>query len=396
MPDGLPTKNQTTIRCSMQSVQIGPLNRHLENSIVVGFNCQRLLPAKVTPLPAKNVSFGVPANGACLHSPAIRHFREIKMPVLYLTEADVDDLLTMPVAVDAMHQGFTQLAQQRAENVPRQRARAKGFVLHSMSATAEYLGLGGWKQYTTTSHGAKFLVGLYELATGELLTLIEANRLGQMRTGAVTGLAIQQLATTDARTAGILGSGWQAESQLEAACVVRPIERAVVFSPNPEHRMTFAAEMSRRLAIEVTAVDTPRQAVDEMPIVITATTSTAPVFEGSWIAPGALICAVGSNWLRKTEIDTTTISRAKHVVCDDVACCQHEAGDFREALDQGLFEWDQARALAEVVAAATPTRQDNSDIIVFKSVGMALEDVALGGQLLDRAQQERKGITLPF
>ena len=127
-----------------------------------------------------------------------------------------------------------------------------------------------------------------------------------------------------------------------------------------------------------------------------ATTSADPVFEGSWIEPGALICAVGSNWLRKTEIDTTTVSRARIVVCDDIACCQHEAGDFREALDQGLFEWDRARALAEVVAAATPTRQNDSDIIVFKSVGMALEDVALGGQLLDRAQQEHKGIALPF
>lgn len=318
------------------------------------------------------------------------------MPVLYLTESDVEDLLTMPVAVEAMQQGFAQLAQQRAENVPRQRASAKGFVLHSMSATAEYLGLGGWKQYTTTSHGAKFLVGLYALATGELLALIEANRLGQMRTGAVTGLAIQQLAITDARTAGILGSGWQAESQLEAACVARPIERAVVFSPNPQHRQDFAAKMSRRLAIEVIAVDTPGQAIDAMPIVITATTSNVPVFEGSWLAPGALICAVGSNWLRKTEIDTTTLSRAALVVCDDVACCQHEAGDFREALDQGLFQWSQARALAEVVAEPTPARQDDSDVIVFKSVGMALEDVALGGRLLDQAQQERKGIALPF
>ena len=318
------------------------------------------------------------------------------MAVLYLTESDVENLLTMPVAVEAMQQGFTQLSQGRAENVPRQRARAQGFVLHSMSATAEYLGLGGWKQYTTTSHGAKFLVGLYSLETGKLLALIEANRLGQMRTGAVTGLAVQQLAATEASTVGILGSGWQAESQLEAACVARQIERAFVFSPNPQHRQEFAEKMSRRLGIEVTAVDAPRQAVEQIPIVITATTSNVPVFEGAWLTTQTLVCAVGSNWLQKTEIDTTTLTRAALVVCDDVACCQHEAGDFGEALEQGLFQWEQARSLAEVVVDSTPARRDDSDIIVFKSVGMALEDVALGGQLLDRAQQERRGVQLPF
>ena len=322
--------------------------------------------------------------------------REKNMPVIFLSEADVERLLDMPVAIAAMQRAFSELAQQRAENVPRQRAQAEGFVLHSMSATAQYLGLGGWKQYTTTAHGAKFLVGLYRLATGELVALVEANRLGQLRTGAVTGLAIQQLATADARRVGILGSGWQAESQLEAASVARPIERAFVFSRQPQRRAAFAEKMTNRLSIEVTAVDLPQQAVEGLPIVITATTSSSPVLDGNWLADGALLCAVGSNWMHKAEVDTGAIQRATTIVCDDLSCCQQEAGDFRESLERGLFQWSQATPLARIVADSAPPRRDGREIIFFKSVGMAIEDVALGGRLLERSEQEQAGQSLPF
>ncbi len=147
------------------------------------------------------------------------------MSVLLLRETDVEQLLDMSMTIDVMAEAFRQLAEGHAENVPRRRAQASGIVLHSMSAAAGYLGMLGWKQYTTTRSGARFHVGLYDQESGELIALIEADRLGQMRTGAVTGLAASLLASSDAQEVGLFGSGWQAESQLAAVATARPYAR---------------------------------------------------------------------------------------------------------------------------------------------------------------------------
>lgn len=311
------------------------------------------------------------------------------MPLLLLTENDVSRLLKMPEAIEVMEEAFGQLAAGLAMNVPRERARAPGIVLHSMSAAAEYLGLVGWKQYTTTARGARFHVGLYDQDSGELVALIEANRLGQMRTGAVSGLAAKYLAVPTARAVGLFGSGWQAESQLAAIHAVCPLERAWVYSRDATRREKFAARMSAELRLEVLPAEEPRQAVAGLPIVVTATTSRQPVFDGSWLEPGALVCAIGSNWREKAEIDVTTVSRASDIVCDSVACCQHEAGDFTQPFEQGKFTWDQATELADVVTGKTTGRTNLDSIVVFKSVGMAIEDVALAGRLMKKLAPSR-------
>ena len=308
------------------------------------------------------------------------------MPIAYFTENDVSRLLDMPLAIEVMEEAFAQLAAGRADNVPRTRARAPGIVLHSMSAAADYLGVVGWKQYTTTSAGAKFHVGLYDQATGDPVAFIEANRLGQLRTGAVSGLASKYLALPNARCMGLFGSGWQAQTQLAAVATACPIEKAVVFSRDPQRRQQFAAKMSDVLGIEIIPVDEPRHAVEQMPIVVTATTSRQPVFDGDWLAPGTLVCAIGSNWLDKAEIDSTTVRRAGSVVCDSLDCCRAEAGDFVAAFEQESFRWDQVIELADVVAGRVSGRADPAAIVLFKSVGMAIEDVALGSKLLERSR----------
>ena len=304
------------------------------------------------------------------------------MTVLHLSEADVERLLDMPTTIDVVEEAFRQLAAGNAHNVPRQRAHAKGIVLHSMSAAADYLGLVGWKQYPTTSSGAKFHVGLYEQATGSLVALIEADRLGQMRTGAVTGIAAKALATSDASQVGVFGSGWQAESQLQAIVATCPITRALVYSRDPGRRQAFAEKMTRVLGIEVIAVEEPRRAVQSVPIVITATTSRVPVFDGNWLNPGTLVCAIGSNWKQKAEVDVTTVRRAAAIVCDSVECCQHEAGDFNDAIEAGEFSWVTAHNLYDILADNTSVRKSPDEVFLFKSVGMAIEDVAVGGQLV--------------
>jgi alanine dehydrogenase len=318
------------------------------------------------------------------------------MSCLFLTESDVHQLLDMPLVIDVMHEAFRQMAAGKADNVPRVRAKAPGVVLHSMSAAAEYLGLVGWKQYTTTRHGARFHVGLYDAQSGELVALIEANRLGQLRTGAVTGLAAKLLANPGASEVGLFGSGWQAESQLAAVAAACPIQRALVYSRSEEKRMAFARKMSAELNITVTPVDQPRRAVENLPIVVTATTSREPVFDGQWLSPGTLVCAAGSNWLNKAEIDSTTVQRAASVICDSIEACRHEAGDFAAALDEGIFDWSHAVNLSDVVAGKVAARRDPAEIILFKSVGLAIEDVAIGGKLLELARARGLGQTLPM
>ncbi len=317
------------------------------------------------------------------------------MSVLYLREADVDQLLTMPLVIEAMDGAFRSLAAGRADNAPRERVRAEGIVLHSMSAALPDRRLVGWKQYTTTSQGARFHVGLYDQQTGRMVALIEADRLGQLRTGAVTGLAARHLAAPGTDRVGMFGCGWQAESQLAAIAAVVRLKQAFVYCRDFDRCTAFAARMASQLAMDVVACEEPEQAVEDLPLVVTATTSRTPVFNGRRLAEGALVCAVGSNWPQKAEVDETVLRRARMVICDSLACCRKEAGDLLQAEQAGAFAWDCARELAEVVTGAVG-RRDPSDVILFKSVGMAVEDVAVGATLLDRARAEGVGEVLPI
>lgn len=314
---------------------------------------------------------------------------------LYLTEADVDSLIDIRVAIDVVEEAFRRMASGEATNVPRQRAKAPGIVLHSMSAAASYLGLVGWKCYTTTKQGARFLLGLYE-PSGELVALVEADLLGQLRTGAVTALAAERMASRQANVMGMLGAGHQAETQLKALAAVLPLKRAMVYSRSEEKRQGFAQRMSRTLSIEVLPVDRPEDAVRDLPVVVTVTTSAVPVFDGRDLAEGTFVAAVGCNWLTRAEIDAEVVRRAENVVCDSIEACRHEAGDFGDALRKGFFDWSRAVELADVVAGRAAGRSRPESITLFKSVGLAIEDVALGGKVLELARQAGIGRDLPI
>lgn len=317
------------------------------------------------------------------------------MPALYLTEDDVERLLDIDVAIEACKEAFEKLAAGEAEHVPRARVKASGVMLHSMSAAAAYLDLVGWKCYTTTRAGANFLLGLYD-NTGQLVALIEADKLGQLRTGATTGVAVELMADPAAQEMGLFGAGWQAESQLAAVARTRPIKVAYVYSRDEAKRTAFADRMSAALSIEVRPVDRPQDAAEDLPIVVTATTSRQPVFDGASLAEGTLVCAVGSNALNRAEVDTTVIRLADNIVCDSVKACQIEAGDFVDALEKGVFDWTRAVDLADVVAGRATARNTRDSIVLFKSVGLAIEDVALGAVLLKRARANGAGRALPF
>lgn len=318
------------------------------------------------------------------------------MRALYLTEADVNLLVDMPTTIGVVEQSFLHLAEGRVSNVPRNRAVGKGVMLHTMSAADDALGFAAWKAYTTTKHGARFLVGLYESSTGRLAALIEADRLGQLRTGATTGVAVKHLAPTDADRLGLFGTGTQARTQLEAIADVRNLKQVFVYGRDADRRRAFAESVGEELQLDVVPVDSPAAAVRNLPLVVTATTSREPVFAGDDLATGCTLCAVGSNWLNKTELDVTAVRRAKRVVCDDLAACKHEAGDLHFAARHGAFDWSHAIALAEVVAGRNAERSTPEEIVLFKSVGLAAEDVALAAEVFRRAKAQGRGVELPI
>jgi alanine dehydrogenase len=317
------------------------------------------------------------------------------MGALYLTEGDVQQLLEMRTAIDLVEEAFRQLAAGQAVNVPRSRAVAPQIILHTMSAAAPYLNLVGWKCYTTTRQGARFHVGIYDGETGNLAALIEADWLGRLRTGATTAVAAEWMALADVSEAGVFGTGRQAQSQLEAIVAVRPIKRVFVYSRSEERRRTFADKMSKRLNIDVLPVDRPQEAAEELPLVITATTSHEPIFDGSGLAEGTLVCAVGSNWINRAEIDSTVIRRADNIVCDSIEGCRREAGDFVDALEKGIFDWSRAVELADVVAGRAVGRSRPESIALFKSVGLAIEDLALAAEAFRLARVNKLGVELP-
>jgi alanine dehydrogenase len=317
------------------------------------------------------------------------------MPAIYLTEADVRRLLDMRQAVDLVENAFHLLAAGELSNVPRTRAVAPGIVLHTMSSAAPCWGLAAWKAYATTRDASTFHMGLYDL-TGRLIAVVEADYLGQLRTGATTAVAVEWMAAPEASDMGLFGTGKQARTQLAAVAAVRPLKRAFVYSRDAARRTAFANQMSADLNLEVIPVDRPQEAASDLPLVVTATASRQPVFDGDWLAEGSVVCAIGSNWLNRAEIDAAVVRRADNIVCDSVEACRREAGDFVDALDKGSFDWSQAVDLCEVVAGRATARNSRESIGLFKSVGLAIEDLALGHKLLELARSTGAGTPLPF
>lgn len=318
------------------------------------------------------------------------------MPALFLTEDHVRELLDMPTAIEVVEELFRQCADGRAKNVPRARVTGGKMMLHTMSGVCEYLGIGGWKAYSTTRDKSRFLVGLYHLTTGEPVAFIEADTLGQLRTGAATGVATEFLARPDAKVVGLFGAGWQARSQLKAVCSVRRIERVEVYCRDAARRETFAAEMSEFCATRVVPAHTPDDAAAEKDIVICATTSKTPLFDGRVLDEGTHLNVIGSNFLTKAEVDVATIHRADRIVCDSLEQCRLEAGDFIPAIEAGVTDWSLMHELSDIVSGRQTGRALPENITLFKSVGLAMEDVALGAKLLQLAEEAGLGQRLPF
>ncbi len=315
---------------------------------------------------------------------------------ILLRESDVEKLADMNVALDAVEQAFRLQGQKEADNAPRRRCRLNHGLLHVMSASLPTLGFAGLKCYTTVDGNARFLVHLYSASTGELLCILEANRLGQIRTGATSGVATKYMARPEVSRVGIFGTGYQARAQLEAVCAVRSVQNILACGRDAGKAEQFCREMADKLGVPVRVADSPEQTVREAEILITATDSKAPLFDGTWLAPGTHINAIGANFMARQELDVEAVRRAACVVVDSVEQAMLESGDLARAAEQGAFFWEDARDLGLVVTGEFPGREDATEITLFKSNGIALEDVALAARLYEAARKAGVGEPVSF
>jgi len=295
---------------------------------------------------------------------------------LLIRESQVREVLTMPRAIDALEAAFRDWAHGRATNQPRQRVHTPQGTLHLMGAAWHSKGYIGYKAYFSFPTGTRFHVVLASAHTGELLALIEADWLGRLRTGAASGLATKYLARTDAATVAVLGAGAQAETQLQAVCAVRSIERAFVFSRTPETRAAFAARMTAQLNIPVHPAESVEQAVAEADVICTVTSAREPILQGAWLKPGMHLNAAGANALARRELDTFAVGRCERIFVDDPAQARVEAAELIVPIELRKLSWERVHSLAHLVGGLLPPRQSPEEITLFKSLGIALEDVA--------------------
>ena len=307
---------------------------------------------------------------------------------LYLTEEDVEAVLTMTDALEAVEGSFRRQAAGQIENRPRYRLRLQDGRLAVMAASDLGLGVAGVKTYAAGVGGAKFVVTLFHAERHDVVAVLEADMLGRLRTGAASGVAAKQLAKEGAVSLGVIGCGNQAETQVIAIRTALPdIATTVVYCRDPKRRRAFANRMGAEQAES-------HQEAAAQDVVVTITTSKDPVLRGEWLLPGALVCAAGANVPRNRELDNAVLERAAFVCCDSLEDAKIESGDLIEPVAQGVLDWLEVHELAEVVAGEVPGRQSEDDIVVFKSNGIAAWDVAAGAAAVALARERGLGTEL--
>jgi alanine dehydrogenase len=316
---------------------------------------------------------------------------------LHISEAEVRSVLTMSMAIEALEEISRKQANGEVIVHPRRRFElpAGGFF-HYMAAADFKAGYVAMKQYTFVRGKIRFLVPLYEIATGDLVSLIEADYMGQLRTGAASGVATKYLARPDARIAAIIGSGGQARTQLEAVAEVRKLESARVYCRDSNRREKFAKEMSQRLDFPVIAAASAGGAVRGADIVCTATTASQPVVSGADLGAGVHINAIGANHAHKRELDEEAVASADLIVVDSVEQSRQEAGDLIIAFKGDEVCWTGVKKLSDVVAAKTDGRTGPGEVTLFKSNGIASWDLAVAMKVYALAREKGVGRPLPL
>ncbi|MFP9059405.1 ornithine cyclodeaminase family protein [Natrialbaceae archaeon A-chndr2] len=299
--------------------------------------------------------------------------------------------------VEAVRDGY----RQRGEGAPA-KPRTKlfqsdpGGLFTSYSALLPETGAMGGYMYSAGFGGqdAWFITPLFDSESGEPLAILDGASMNPFKTGAAGAVAVDELAREDATTLGIIGTGPQARGQLHTTATVRDFEDVRVFSPTEANRTAFADEFDAQLEASVHAVDSSAAAITGADVVITATTATDPVFDGSLLEPGTHVTAMGQYHPKKRELDTETIERSTYVP-DLRERATFDAGSFIAALEAGRVDEGHIHAeLGDVVAGNAPGRTSDDEITVFDSGGTGIETVAAAAMLYERATEAGHGTTI--
>jgi alanine dehydrogenase len=318
---------------------------------------------------------------------------------LFLSSDDVAGLATPAEYVDAVRAGY----RQRGEGAPAE-PRTKllpddppgmlttyGAVLPDTGAMGGYMYSAGFG-----ARDAWFVTPLFDADSGELLAILDGAHMNPYKTGAAGAVGVDALAREDASSLAIVGSGSQARGQLRAVDTVRDLDTVWVYSPTKESRETFAGEMDRELDASVAAVASSSAAIEDADIVVTATTSSEPVFDGDQLEPGTHVTAMGQYHAEKRELDATTVERATYVP-DLRKRATTDAGSFLLAMAEGRVDESHIHAeLGEVVAGVAEGRTSDEEVTVFDSGGTGIETVAAAFLLYERAREAGLGTTTEF
>lgn len=313
---------------------------------------------------------------------------------IYLGAEELERRLGPDLALAAMETAFATEAR-GATNLPaRIDARSGHGFIRVMPAVLDDI-MGVKVMTLAEGLGTRYLVLLYETRTGALLALLDADELTRHRTAATTALAARFLCPGPVKRLGLIGSGFEASGQLRALAALWPLEHVDVFSPTESRRTKFASTMSRELSVEIEPVTDARKAVRGHEVVALATKSASPVLEGTEIDADATVLSIGSTRLDLRELDRATFARAACVVGDDPAQLELESGDIADAITADVLERAHLVSLAALVTgAARPARNGARDLLVFKSVGTALQDLALARLLYEDACRNGYGTEL--
>jgi len=310
----------------------------------------------------------------------------------WISEAEVVALLDLRSAIDAVERGLAAEARGAAHNMLKTHVGwGDGETLHAIGAVWPDAGVAGSKTWAHTAGGATPMLLLFDAARGGLLAVIEAFALGQLRTGAVSGVATRWLSAEAADELAVIGSGKQALAQVAAVAAVRPLRRVRVHSPDGGHRAAFAAQVRAALGLAAEAVDSVRAAVAGAPIVTLVTRAREPFLAADMLAPGCHVNAVGAITPERAELDGAVLERCALVAADSVPSVQLLSREFRDYY--GSRDWSAVVSLGQVVSGTAPRR--TGDLTLFKAMGMGISDLAVGLEILQRARRAGAGRPIP-
>ncbi|MCY1167094.1 Alanine dehydrogenase [compost metagenome] len=317
---------------------------------------------------------------------------------IWLSEQDVTSLISLDDAITALEAGLRSQGKGEGLNIPKALAAyGDGSSMHSLGSALPTLGYGGYKNWVHTKRGAKAVFVLFDAVEGRLLAMMEANSLGQLRTSAMTGLGTKWVAREGANDMAIIGSGRQAMAQVAAVNAVRKLARIRVWSPTPEKRQAFAAQLRDKFSAEVVEAQSIEAATEGATIVTVVTRAQDAFLKSSMLPTGVHLNAVGAILPANAELHQDVVARAGFIAVDDVAGVQKAS---RELIDffekgEGKGQWNRVHSLGKMIADGDRPPA-GTDLTMFKSMGMGISDLSVAMLAYERARKADIGKSMPL